>query len=86
MKQEEPIVRIKLKHKTQPKHHSVLEIVTHMVTGLATGVTIVYLFFPEIPLTSNLQAGLTITAVKFVINYFVRRYFANKDRGNQYED
>lgn len=76
---QEPI-RIKVKHKKQPRHHSVLEVLAHMITGLIVGVGVIYIAFPEVPLVSNLSAGIVITAIKFVINYFIRRYFANIER------
>jgi hypothetical protein len=49
-----------------------------MVMGLAIGVGTIYIMFPVVPFMANLQAGLVITAIKLVANYFIRRYFTGK--------
>lgn len=74
---DEPVV-VKLKHVSQPHAHSILEVIVHMVVGFLITMLVLYIAFPEIPLLTNLHAAGAVTLIKFVANYFIRRYFTGR--------
>ena len=67
-----------IKHVSQPAVHSVAEVVVHMVVGLVITIVVIHFVFPEISLAKNIHAAITVTGVKFIANYMIRRYFTGK--------
>ncbi len=61
----------------QSQTNTVLELLSHVAAGMMVTFLILFVFFPELPLRDSINATVTVTAVKFVVNYFIRRYFTN---------
>ena len=59
----------------QSHTNTILELTCHVVAGMIVTFLILIFFFPELPFKASLNATITVTAVKFVVNYFIRRYF-----------
>ena len=51
-----------------------------MFGGFTVTVGTLVLFFPEIAVVGNIKAAIAITGVKFIFNYYTRRYFTHRDK------
>ena len=60
---------------------TILEIILHVVLGLIVTVCVLILAFPETKFMSSVNVAVTVTAVKILVNYGIRRYFTRKPRG-----
>lgn len=72
-------------HVKQHPKHTLLEVLTHMIVGFVLTVAVVYFWFPEVEIFSSINVALTVTAVKFVANYYIRRYFTHKSYEHRHE-
>lgn len=62
-------------HITQSHIHTAAEIIAHIVVGFIVTMGVLALMLPETSMTDNAQVVVAVTGVKFIANYFIRRYF-----------
>ena len=75
-RRQDPIV-IKNNLEKQKHSHSILESLVHLMSGFIVAFVVVLLLVPEVGVFDNLAVVTVITIIKFVVNYYIRRFFTS---------
>lgn len=67
-------------HIPQSHTDTFLEQVAHTIAGMLTTFVFLVIFFPGVPFTTTGIGAIVVTAIKFAVHYYIRRWFAQKPR------
>lgn len=71
----------KITYQRQSRLESMVEQLGHLFLSIIMTVIILGIFFPQIPIISNITATVVLTVVKYFGHYGIRRYFSSRQRG-----